>query len=125
VCYQFGSSQGLRTIRLEFTSSTVSPSTWKEFRTGNDEICQNLCEAVRQLGLVANQDQEALTQLIKPLSNCLGLSESQPIDFIEKSDISDLPANEIHILDGDLYILLRKMDTCPAWQKADAIVLYN
>jgi hypothetical protein len=33
--------------------------TWEELRAVNDEICQNLYEAVRQLGSVANQDQEA------------------------------------------------------------------
>jgi hypothetical protein len=33
--------------------------TWEEPRAVNDKICQNHYEAVRQLGLVANQDQEA------------------------------------------------------------------
>jgi hypothetical protein len=33
--------------------------TWGQLRTVDDEICQNVYDAVRQLGLVANQDQEA------------------------------------------------------------------
>jgi hypothetical protein len=53
----------------------------------------------------------ALTQLIKPLSNCPGLAESQQIDFIERIDTRDLPPNEIRILEGDPYILLRNMDS--------------
>jgi hypothetical protein len=40
------------------------------------------------------------TQLIKPLSNCPGLSHTQQIDFIEKTDTPDLPSNDIPILEG-------------------------
>jgi hypothetical protein len=39
------------------------------------------------------------------------LSDSQQIDFIEKIDTPDLPPNEIHILEGDPYILPRNIDT--------------
>jgi hypothetical protein len=53
----------------------------------------------------------ALTPLITPLSNCPGLFESQQINFIKKIDTSDLPPNEIDILEGNPYILLRNMDT--------------
>jgi hypothetical protein len=53
----------------------------------------------------------AFTQLINPLSNCPGLSETQQIDFIERIDGSDLPANDIHILEGDPFILLQNIDT--------------
>jgi hypothetical protein len=35
----------------------------------------------------------------------------QQMDFIERIDTPDLPSNEIRILEGDLYILLRNMDT--------------
>jgi hypothetical protein len=51
------------------------------------------------------------TQLIKPSSNCPGLSESQQIDFIERIDSPDLAPNDIHILEGDPFILLRNIDT--------------
>jgi hypothetical protein len=51
------------------------------------------------------------TELIKPSSNCHGLSEAQQIDFIEKTDTPDLPPNDIHILQGDQFILLRDTDT--------------
>jgi hypothetical protein len=53
----------------------------------------------------------AFTQRIKPLSICLVLSESQQIDFIERIDSPDLPPNDIHILEGDPFILLRNIDT--------------
>jgi hypothetical protein len=38
----------------------------------------------------------ALTELIKPLSNCPGLSEAWQLQFIEMIDTSDLPPNDIH-----------------------------
>jgi hypothetical protein len=66
----------------------------------------------RILGVVS-----AFTQLIKPLSNCPGLSESQQIDFIERIDRPDLPPNDIHILKGDPFILLRIIDTCSGLAK--------
>jgi hypothetical protein len=53
----------------------------------------------------------AFTQLIKPLSNCPRLSEAQQIDFIEKTDAPDLPSNDIPILEGDPFILIRNTDT--------------
>jgi hypothetical protein len=52
----------------------------------------------------------AFTQLIKPLSNFSGLSEAQHIDFIEKIDTSDLPSNDIPILEGDPFVLIRNID---------------
>jgi hypothetical protein len=53
----------------------------------------------------------ASTELITPLANCPGLSESQQIDFIQRIDIPDLPPNELHILEGDPFMLLRNIDT--------------
>jgi hypothetical protein len=53
----------------------------------------------------------AFTELIKPLSNCPGLSEAQQINFIGKIDTSDLPPKDIHILKGDPFILIRNIDT--------------
>jgi hypothetical protein len=53
----------------------------------------------------------AFTQLIKPLSNCPGLSEAQQIDFIEKIDTLDLPSNDMPILEGDPFVLIRNIDT--------------
>jgi hypothetical protein len=44
----------LRLLLRQFPSRTS-----EELRTVNDEICQHFYEAVRQLRLVANQDQEA------------------------------------------------------------------
>jgi hypothetical protein len=51
------------------------------------------------------------TELIKPLSKCPGLSEAQQIEFVERIDTVDLPPNNIHILEGALFILLRNIDT--------------
>jgi hypothetical protein len=53
----------------------------------------------------------AFIQLIKPLSNCPGLSESQQIDSIKRIDTTDVPPNEMHSLVKDPYILLRNMGT--------------
>jgi hypothetical protein len=53
----------------------------------------------------------AFTELIRPLFNCPVLSEAQQIDFIEKIDTSDLPPNDIHILEGRPFILIRNFDT--------------
>jgi hypothetical protein len=58
------------------------------------------------------------TELIKPLSNCPGLSESQQIDFLERIDSPDLPPNDIHILETNPFILLRNMDTRSGLAKA-------
>jgi hypothetical protein len=67
----------------------------------------------------------AFTQLIKLLSNSSGLSESRQVDFIDEIDTPDLFPNEIPILEGDPYILLRIWTLVPAWQKADVAVLYS
>jgi hypothetical protein len=53
----------------------------------------------------------AFTQLIKPLSNCPGLSEAQQIDFTEKIDTPDLPSNDIPIVEGDPFVLARNINT--------------
>jgi hypothetical protein len=45
----------------------------------------------------------ALTELIKPLSNCPGLSEAQQLEFIEVIDTSRLPPTDIHTLEGDWF----------------------
>jgi hypothetical protein len=64
----------------------------------------------------------ALTELIKPSSNCPGLSEAQQLEFIDVIDTSRLPSNDIHILEGDRFFLLPNTDTWPGWQKADTIL---
>jgi hypothetical protein len=48
----------------------------------------------------------AFAELMKPLSNCPGTSESQQLDFIESIDTPDLPENDIQILEGDLQKVL-------------------
>jgi hypothetical protein len=53
----------------------------------------------------------ALTYLIRPLSNCPGLSQAQQINSIESIEAPDLSPKEIHILEGDRFILLRNIDT--------------
>jgi hypothetical protein len=53
----------------------------------------------------------ALTELIKPLSNCPGLSEVQQLEFVEVIDTSHLPPNDIHTLEGDRLFLLPNTDT--------------
>jgi hypothetical protein len=67
----------------------------------------------------------ALTGLIKPLSNCPGLSEAQHLEFIEVIDTSHLPPNDIHALESDRFFLLPNTDTWRGWQKADAILPYK
>jgi hypothetical protein len=67
----------------------------------------------------------ALTELIKPSSNCPGLSETQQLEFIELIVTSRLPPDDIHILEGDRFFLLPNTDTWPDWQKADAIFPYK
>jgi hypothetical protein len=67
----------------------------------------------------------ALTELIKPLSNCSGLSEAQQLEFIEVIDTSRLRPNDIHALEGDRFFLLPNTDTWPGWQKADVIFPYK
>jgi hypothetical protein len=59
----------------------------------------------------------ALTELIKSLSNCPGLSEAQQIEFIKMIDASDLPPSDIHTFEGDRIILLFNTDTRPRWAK--------
>jgi hypothetical protein len=53
----------------------------------------------------------AFTDLIKPLSNCPELCQTQKIDFIGSIEAADLPPNGIYILEGDPFILLRDIDT--------------
>jgi hypothetical protein len=73
----------------------------------------------------------ALTELIKPLYNCPGLSEAEQLEFIEMIDTSDLPPNDIHTFEGDWFILclnsdarpgLAKGKSCPALQMKNRTV---
>jgi hypothetical protein len=61
----------------------------------NHHLQQWRTQGARSFSIVS-----AFTQLIKPLSNCLGLSEAQQIDFIKKIDTPDLPSNDIPIYGG-------------------------
>jgi hypothetical protein len=69
-------------------------------------------QEAQSLGVVS-----ALTELIKPLSNCPGLPEAQQLEFIEMIDTSDLPPNNIHTFEGDRFILLLKIDARPRLAK--------
>jgi hypothetical protein len=59
----------------------------------------------------------ALTELIKPLYNCPGLSEAQQLEFIEMIDTFDLPPDDIHTFEGDRFIFLLNNDTRPGLAK--------
>jgi hypothetical protein len=72
----------------------------------NHHLQQWRTEEARSFGIIS-----AFTQLIKPLSNCPGLSEAQRIDFIEKIHTRDLPSNDIPILEGDPFVVIRNIDT--------------
>jgi hypothetical protein len=72
----------------------------------NCDLQQWRSQGAQLLGVVS-----AFTKLIKPLSNCPGFSESQQLDFVERIDITDLPPNDIHIVEGDPFIFLRNIDT--------------
>jgi hypothetical protein len=61
----------------------------------------------------------ALTELIKQLSNCLGLSEAQQLELIKMIDTSGLPPNDIHTFEGDRFILLRNNVTRPGLAKGN------
>jgi hypothetical protein len=67
----------------------------------------------------------AFTKLIKPLSNCPGLSESQQIDFTERIDTPDMLPNDIHILEGIRSFCCRIVTPVPVWRKVDVAVLYK
>jgi hypothetical protein len=67
----------------------------------------------------------ALVELIKPLTNCLGLSESEQFDVIEGVDTLDLPPTNIHILGGDPFILLLNMDTGSGEAMEDVAVRFK
>jgi hypothetical protein len=69
-------------------------------------------QEVQLLGIIL-----ALTEVIRPLSNCPGLSEAQQREFIKMIDTSDLPRNDIHTFDGDRSILLLNTDTRPGLAK--------
>jgi hypothetical protein len=58
-----------------------------------------------------------LTELIKSLCNCPGLSEAQQLEFIEMIDTSDLPLYDIHDFEGDRFILPLNTDTRPGLAK--------
>jgi hypothetical protein len=72
----------------------------------NHRLQQWRTQEARPFGIIS-----AFTQLIKPLSNYPGLSEARQIDFIEKIDTPDLPSNDIPILEGDPFVLIRNIDT--------------
>jgi hypothetical protein len=72
----------------------------------NHHLQKRRTQEARSFGTIS-----AFTQLIKTLSNYPGLSEAQQIDFIEKIDTPDLPSNNIPILEGDPFILIRNIDT--------------
>jgi hypothetical protein len=72
----------------------------------NHHLQQWRTQEAESFGIVS-----AFTELIKPLSNYPGLSEAQQIDFIETIDTPDLPPTDIHILEGDPFILIRNIDT--------------
>jgi DNA polymerase III delta prime subunit len=72
----------------------------------NDRLQQWRSEKARLFGVVS-----ALTQLIKPLPDCPGPSESQQLDSIERIDTPELPPNDLRILDGDPFVLLRNIET--------------
>jgi hypothetical protein len=72
----------------------------------NRHLQRGRAQEARSFGIIY-----AFTQLIKPLSNCPGLSEAQQIDFIEKIDTPALPSNDIPILEGDPFVSIRNIDT--------------
>jgi hypothetical protein len=53
----------------------------------------------------------AFIEVIKPLSNCSRLSEFQQLHFIKRIDIPDLTPTDIRLLEGDLFVLFRNIDT--------------
>jgi hypothetical protein len=59
----------------------------------------------------------AFIQLIQLLSNCPGLSKAQQINFIEKIDRLELPSNDVPILEGDLFVLMRNIGSRPRLAK--------
>jgi ATP-dependent exoDNAse (exonuclease V) alpha subunit len=74
------------------------------------------------------------TELVKPLFNCLGWSEAQQIDVIKMIETSDLPPNDMHILEGDPFTLLRNIGTrsgfikgrrCRAMQMKNRTVVFQ
>jgi hypothetical protein len=72
----------------------------------NHHLQQWRTQEARSFGIIST-----FTRLIKPLFNFPGLSEVQQIDFIEKIDTPDLPSNDIPILEGDPFVLIRNIDT--------------
>jgi hypothetical protein len=72
----------------------------------NHHLQQWRTQEARSFGIIS-----AFTQLIKPSSNCPGLSEAQQIDFIGKIDMPDLSSNDISILEGDPFVLIINTDT--------------
>jgi hypothetical protein len=68
----------------------------------NHHLRQWRTQEARSFGIIS-----AVTQLIKLLSNFLGLFEAQQIDFIKKIDTPDLASNYIPILEGNPFVLIR------------------
>jgi hypothetical protein len=69
-------------------------------------------QAVQSFGIVS-----AFTELVKSLVNCLGLSEAQQIDVINNLETPDLPPNDIHVLEGEPFILFRNIGIRPGFIK--------
>jgi hypothetical protein len=95
----------------------------------NHHLQQCRTQEARPFGIIS-----AFTQLIKPLSNCRGLSEAQQMDFIEKIDTHDRPSNDIALLEEDPFVLIRNIDTrsglvkgrrCRAIQIKNRIVVFS
>jgi hypothetical protein len=53
----------------------------------------------------------ARTELITPFPNCPGLSTQLQIDYIEGLECPDLPPTELELLEGDILLLLRNINT--------------
>jgi hypothetical protein len=72
----------------------------------NHHLQQWRTQDARSFGIIS-----VFIELIKPLSNCSGLSKAQQIDFAEKIDTPDLPSNDRPILKGDPFVWIRKIGT--------------
>jgi hypothetical protein len=91
---------------VDLTSRNGEPDRGILRRFANDGLHQWRSQEALLLGVIP-----ACVELIQPLANCPGLSESQQLDFIESIDTPALPPTNIHILDGDPFILLRNIGT--------------
>jgi hypothetical protein len=67
---------------------------------------------MESLGVVSG-----FAELVKPVSNCLGLPEAQKLDFIKMIDALDLRPDHIKVFQGDPTIALRDIDNRPGLAK--------